>query len=114
MSSLTIGQQIVEMRLLFPQFKYHCVKRQPTWLGFLQPTVDSSRYKIKIKYILPQPPKVWVVYPQIGKNAPHLYADESLCLYYPQDNSWKAGSSIARTIVPWTAEWLAFMKYGVL
>lgn len=35
---------------------------------------------------------------------PHVYPGDVLCLCYPWE--WSAGKLIARTIIPWAAEWL--------
>lgn len=41
-----------------------------------------------------------------GQRAPHLYPDGSLCLFYPRAREWNNQMWLARTTVPWTAEWL--------
>jgi len=61
---------------------------------------------VKIEYRIGKHPRVWVTAPPVVENAPHLYKDGTLCLYYPKDRSWNKQSWIARTIMPWTAEWL--------
>lgn len=38
------------------------------------------------------------------ESLPHVYAEDRLCLCYPWQ--WDDGKLIARTIVPWAAEWL--------
>ena len=114
---ITIGLQIAAMRSLFPQFKYKREKRdrqRPTWIGSLQPTNRSPQYVVKIRYSYPYSPEVWVVSPSIDPNAPHLYGDKSLCLYYPKDRSWHPQEFVAKTIVPWIVEWLALYEIWCL
>lgn len=113
-NNFTIGQQISAMLSLFPQFKYRRRNQCPTWRGSLQPTDESPTYTVRIAYPYPFSPRVWIVFPFIDPDAPHRYSDQSLCLYYPQDRSWHGRRFIAETIVPWTAEWLAFYEIWCL
>lgn len=108
-SDIAIGRQILAMQSLFPQFDYRRVAQCPTWTGTVEP-IDGTRYTVKITYRKPKPPRVWVIEPLVPDSAPHLYSDGSLCLYYPKDRSWTPKEFIAETIVPWTAEWLAFYE----
>lgn len=111
---ISIGLQMLAMRSLFPQFNYRRERQRPTWIGSLQPSNKSPLYKVKIRYSLPSPPKVWVLSPPIDPNAPHRYSDKSLCLYYPKDRSWHPEEFIAKTIIPWTVEWLALYEIWCL
>jgi hypothetical protein len=103
---LTIGQQMACMKLLYPHFHYSRGKGIPVWCGTLQPRASSPEYNVKIEFFIDKHPRVWIINPLIKSNAPHLYKEGSLCLYCPRDNSWNARSWLAKTIVPWTAEWL--------
>ncbi len=51
-----------------------------------------------------------VVRPQLVKGAPHLYADGSLCLYWPKEWQWAAHEAIAETLLPWAALWLYYYE----
>jgi hypothetical protein len=104
---LTFGQQHAAMRHYFPQFKCKRVGGVPAWTGTLQPGPTSSVYRVRITMPLPKSPRVWVLSPRLRPDVCHRYADGSLCLYYPPDESWTPGKFIAVTIVPWTAYWLA-------
>ncbi len=114
---LTIGQQVSIMGVDFAQFSYRRERNVPTWRGTLQPSETSSLYVVKVIYPIPSSPKVWILSPKLEPNAPHRYEDDSLCLYHPDDRSWTADRFISKTIVPWTALWLAFyemwLKSGV-
>lgn len=106
---LTIGVQVWVMHELFPQFKYH--RTSSSWIGDLQPSTKSPIYMVEIKYKPLHVPRVYVLSPDIAQDAPHRYHDDgALCLYYPKDGSWSSEFHIAKTIVPWTAEWLRFYE----
>jgi hypothetical protein len=114
-SDITIGLQIFAMRCQFPQLKYRRSRNQrPTWVGSLQPTDQSPQYKVKVVYAYPSEPKTWILAPSIACNAPHRYSDKSLCLYYYKDRSWNSRMLIAKTIIPWTAEWLGLYEIWCL
>lgn len=110
-NEITIGQQVRAMASLFPQFHYQRTRdgrghQQPTWIGSLKPKDSSPVYTIKI-VLTASHPSVWVLSPQLPPNVPHIYPESrSLCLYYPSDRSWGRQKLLAKTIVPWTAEWL--------
>ncbi len=101
------GLQSLHIRQRFPQFKYN---GRGVWVGTLQPTPVSPEYQIKITHKPPKPPVVNVLAPKLAEEAPHLYPDGSLCLFYPKDFSWTKNSLIAKTIIPWTALWLYFYE----
>lgn len=107
--SLNFGMQDSHIKKKFPIFE---LKREGTecyWIGYLQPTANSLRYKVKIIYH-PYKPKVYVLEPEVLQFAPHRYVDESLCLYHPNDHSFNGEKLIADTIIPWTSEWLYFYE----
>ena len=79
------------------------------WNGALQPSPYSTTYDVKIEYRLGYHPKTWILRPQLEPNStgwlPHFFHDtETLCLY--KDGEWAPCMLLARTIVPWAAEWL--------
>ena len=41
---------------------------------------------------------------------PHMYRQERLCLYLPNNGEWAPSKPIATTIVPWTAVWLYYYE----
>jgi len=53
-------------------------------------------------------PDVTVIAPRLevpdGISLPHTFPSDRLCLYWR--GQWDASMSIAKTIVPWTSEWL--------
>ena len=102
------------MRRDFPGFEYTRDNHVPTWCGCLQPGETSSVYRLRIHYRFAgrrsKSPKVWAQSPTVSTDAPHRYADGSLCLYYPRERSWTPHKYISETIVPWAAMWLAFYE----
>ncbi len=94
---------------LFPQFILHQDQHQRYWIGTLTSTHKHQVYTIKIDYNQ-ESPKVFITHPQILNNSPHTYADNSLCLHYPPDHSFREDKFIAKTILPWTCEWLYFYE----
>jgi hypothetical protein len=78
-----------------------------SWEGELQPTPLSVGYLVRIEATVPRRPRVSVLSPALIEPAselPHVFRDGSLCLSYPWQ--WDHTKPIARTIVPWTSEWL--------
>ena len=79
------------------------------WRAPLQPSPHSRTYLVDISYRLGHHPDVRVGAPALEPNArgwlPHYYRHNStLCLY--DDGDWYPTMHLARTIVPWTIEWL--------
>lgn len=80
-----------------------------TWLGFLTPSTISEIYLVKVTYKLGKPPKVYIMSPPLDKSKgkiPHLYPDDSLCLYFPKSNRWNSSKYLGNTILLWASEWL--------
>src|SRR5262245_14732736 len=103
-----IGHQVWAMRELFPQFIY---ERNQGWTGTLKPSPGSPDYRIRINYRIHTSPRVFVLSPKLLPGTPHIYrTDGALCLYYPDDRSWSSEMLIAKTIVPWTTEWLHYYE----
>lgn len=116
---VSVATQSACIATMFPQFRRRN-PGQPTagiWEGTLQPSVESPKYVLRVVYTLNKHPCVKVISPKIREDAPHRFADGSLCLYYPDDGSWHSQAFIARTIILWAASWLYFyenwLKSGV-
>lgn len=99
-------REVALMRAHFPSFRYRLKQGVLICLGTLQPSDQSPCYHVCLVYAHGSRPKVWVEKPTLRPDTPHRYADKSLCLYHPDDKSWSSESGLAKTIVPWTAEWL--------
>jgi hypothetical protein len=79
-------------------------------MGQLQPTPDSPQYVVRLLHEPGRSPKVWVQSPRLRSNTPHRYGDDSLCLYWPPEWTWRAAESLAETIIPWAAFWLYYYE----
>ena len=116
--TLPIAIQDQALRARFPSFKTILWVRDRTvvWEGFLQPTVLSHDYKVRITYNIGRRPKVVVLDPQLKRRSPkerlpHTYAGDELCLYRPSRREWLASELIADKIVPWTSLWLRYYEH---
>lgn len=105
---------LLEKHLLEKHFNFLKVitsKEMLLCIGFYQPTESSPIYKYRIEFIPRTRPKVYVLAPDIVYDDDiHMYRDGTLCLYYPNDFSWKEDSHLYNTIVPWTHEWFVFYE----
>lgn len=116
------------MRKNWPTFK---VLQRTRWLvlweGSLRPL--SQTYTVQVllqleknynKSDIPRIPQVTVINPLLHPRTedsddpiPHHYPNQVrsdlpiLCLYDPAAKEWHPGCSVARTIIPWTIDWLA-------
>jgi hypothetical protein len=94
----------------FPGFSYSVRNGLGLYRGFLQPRITSARYMVEVQYKLKEIPKVWALSPPLHPEAPHLYGDKSLCLYWPKEWKWTGDQILAETIIPWTGSWLYFYE----
>ncbi|OOM05691.1 hypothetical protein [Clostridium saccharobutylicum] len=109
--NVTLDLQIYKIKQSFPGFKFYRDESGTYWVGQLMPTSNSCIYTVRIVYKYKKPPQVFVIQPELLKLSPHIYADGSLCLYYPFDKDYNNNLSIiSETIIPWTAEWLFFYE----
>jgi hypothetical protein len=118
-----MADQQREMRRLYPGFRLvQDVGLWAAWEGYLRP--NMRRYKVRVVYfpwramddfvIKNHAVTVTVLDPVIGlgRRPPHVYSNEAdpsmprLCLFDPAADEWSPAQLIARTILPWTAEWL--------
>jgi hypothetical protein len=116
MNCQQIEYQDQQIKRLFPQFRReHIVPPgEALWRGTIRPLPGSPRYNVAVWYRLGGRPRVWVrevILSGSRTRAPHLYNDDSLCLYYPGEWQWKDSESIAHTILFWTSQWLLFYEW---
>jgi hypothetical protein len=110
-SGLSAAQQAFGLRAQFPHVQGKLKAGRLVWTGELQPTALSRSYCVQIAYGPRGQPKVRVLENLAtyeARSLPHTYSDGTLCLH--QSHEWTATMSIADTIVPWTAEWLAYYE----
>lgn len=112
---LTISQQDWLVRTRYPQFRSTSNRgNRVVWTGELQPTARSSRYLIEIAYVIPQPPEIRVLKPELKKREgcerlPHVFPGDLLCVHEGKD--WNGTMLIATTIIPWVSMWLYFYVF---
>lgn len=88
------------------------------WEIQLQPTELSRVYTIKLKYKVGEFPRVFVTNPFPLEKYPgkslleHVYSTskQELCLYMRGTGEWTRQKIIAKTVIPWAAEWLQFYE----
>ncbi len=109
---LTITQQAVGLKGLYPGGACTAHRNKLVWLGEITPTPLSCTYKIKLAYEFKKTPKIYVVEPKLvlpkGRKRPHLYSDSRLCLYYP--GQWQPWMCLAKTVIPWASEWFVYYE----
>lgn len=110
----------LEMRAMWPNFQAEPLRRgRLTWRGEVQPTPGSAVYTVKVIYSPPSPPKVFLEKPKLVRHAEHqsfnhVYPDGRLCLYDPRNGEWAPEMGIAKTIVPWTVQWLFYYEIWLI
>ncbi|WP_247527660.1 hypothetical protein [Bradyrhizobium sp. 199] len=133
MTYRTINEQDGEIRRVFPDFRLTAhADWIAVWEGPLKPA--SKSYRVRIVHFAKTIFTGWilannyvtvhVVDPLIGgdmlvneKLLPHIYWNDrnpawpALCLWDPAEMFWTPEMSIAKTIIPWTSEWLLFFEY---
>jgi len=90
-------------------------KDRLVWVGELQPTPGGGLYVVRIEYQPPGSPKVYLQKPKLvrandGRDFNHVYGDGRLCLYDPREDEWTPEMGIARSIIPWTIQWLFYYE----
>ncbi len=89
-----------------------------TWEIQLQPTELSRVYTIKLMYKVGEFPRVFVTDPFPLDRYPgkdflvHVYSTckQELCLFMRGAGEWSRQRMIAKTVIPWAAEWLQFYE----
>jgi ubiquitin-protein ligase len=107
---LRISAEKIIMQENYPQFVLKIENTlQLFWEGILQ-TNFGTLYRASINYPQAYPwqkPKLMIVEPEVRANAPHRFADGSLCIY-PDD--WNYKQTTAPAAVPLIAGWLALYE----
>jgi hypothetical protein len=72
--------------------------------------VDFSKYHMKIVYNpKKRPPKnieVWIENLKLPKDTKHIYPNETLCLFKPENFKWKEGMTIEKNLFSTICTWL--------
>jgi hypothetical protein len=109
--SLSLPQQALGLRSLFPDSQVTLREPHLRWVGDLHPTELSPPYRTRIDYELGQYPTVKVIDPPITETyqrIPHIYNSGALCVHDAKD--WSPRMLLVDTIVAWTIEWLYFWE----
>lgn len=126
---LSIWKETELMRKEWPIFKVLERNRWfVLWEGALRPLSQTYMVQVSLqrnqncnKANFPKTlPEVTVIDPPLHRRLedpsdpiPHHYPNQVrlerpiLCLYDPATREWHSGCSVARTIIPWTIDWLA-------
>jgi hypothetical protein len=104
----------------FPDSECTITKDVLTWRGKLTPDYFSRAYDIEIVYKAFTRPIIRVsligMEIPVQKNEIHMYDDHdsSLCLFDNEKKEWKPNMALAKSIVPWTCEWLYFYEIWLI
>ena len=110
---LNVAQQLAGLTGLYPTGSGRLEPGRLLWEGSLRPSPFSREYLVRIDYRQGYFPRTRVIEPTLrslagNRKIPHIYRepDDPLCLFWAPAKEWNCSRSIARTIVPWTSEWL--------
>lgn len=114
----TIAQQASALKFKFPEWDVNFDAISLIATGRIKPTSRSNSYTVEIKYnIIKKKPlvEVKILDPILIKNEkeeeiPHMYSQESLCLFMPKYNEFKKTDLICDTIIPWTSLWVYYYE----
>ena len=117
-----LRQDIDDMLWHFPTFSYAIEDNTVVWQGHVRVITPEGRFKeheLSIQCYGDYPRTAPRVYrgggfPAFGRwRPPHLFGDDSLCLFYPNDEPvrrWTENDKLP-TIVAWACEWLHAYEY---
>lgn len=74
--------------------------------GTLRPSLLHKPYQVEIEYQLGKFPSVRIVSPEIDPDAPHTFADNSICTFYPAYEIWNRRMKLSETLIPWISDWI--------
>ena len=107
---ITLPVQAIHLKNLFPESSAYIVRNLLTWKSEITPSPMSQTYIARLRYKLEKKPEIHILQPELhvpeGKQLPHTYSGNRLCLYYPGIGDWRGDMLLSKTIVPWISEWL--------
>jgi len=111
----TIVEQVNAIRTKYSTWKVNFDALQLKATGIIQPTPRSEKYTIEIKFHFLKPIQVRVINPilvanESGEKIPHMYSQDTLCLYMPKYAEFTRKNYISGTIIPWTYLWLYYYE----
>lgn len=116
----TLAQQGVRLKQGQPDSAFRIDQRgcRLVWIGWLQPTPASERYRVRIEAFRSTKisPKVYVESPALfernGELVPHLYSVRraQLCLWRPGKSEWSPCMWLVDSVLLWASLWLFFYE----
>lgn len=110
---LSLAQQATCIELTYLKFSCKIGNKTLIVKGSIQPTSFSEVYQIRITYVIGIRPQIEVLSPKLtgdGKDIPHVYEGNYLCLYYYKYEEWTKYDYIAEKIIPWISLWLYYYE----
>ncbi len=113
--AISIAGQVGSIKKYYPQFTTSFKKELLKVHGWIQPTSRSDNYEFQLKYHFKSHVDVKILSPELiknekGENIPHMYNQESLCLFHPSFGEFKFSYLIANTVIPWISLWLYYYE----
>lgn len=114
-AKISIPTQAALIERIFPETQVTTWHGQRlAWTHTICPSPLGGEYRIRLEYDIADKPNIYVIEPKPlalakGKTKlEHCYDHQTqcLCLYYPDGKEWNKGMILAKTIIPWTYEWL--------
>lgn len=106
----SLALQKAALRNFFPAGRVLIRQSELVWEGDLTPSSMSRTYRVEMRYKTGKYPSVRINAPELktrsGEPLPHVYSNGNLCLFYPKAREWHGGLLLAKTVLPWTSEWL--------
>jgi len=107
--AINLGRQLAAIQAVLPHAQGAVHRGRLVCTVTLQPNVLCRVYTVKVTYRHRSSPRVRVIDPLLelhprATSLPHVYSGGDLCLYLPGE--WTEDMLLARTILPWTCEWL--------
>lgn len=106
--SLLIQNLAVQSR--FPGFRFRTEGQVGVWRGVFSPRPSSPAYTVEIRYRPGGIPRARVLRPALHPDAPHIYREGELCLYWPTEDPWHGEKLLATFIFPLVWSWLGLYE----
>ena len=114
---LSIEEQVLLMERDWTGFRVSRMSRRGGSARFIGDLKQLQVHRIEVGYQVGLTPQVRVLAPaliRLPDNAegslPHVYdrdGDTRLCLFDPAADEWDPSMALSKTIIPWSADWLA-------
>jgi len=107
---LPLAVQLRQLTSVVPGSAGRLVAGRLLWSGVVTPCEEADSYELLIDHRLRGAPRVHVISPLLSGPGPipHTYNTTRPCLYVP--GTWYDNRSLAKTILPWTVEWLLYYE----